>query len=392
MQENLLERWSKEIFWLTSNLNPKRIGIDRKDVKRIQGVFINYFGEDYFKVEVNRVVSIDKANWINSLLVRFDFSAFTALYEIAQLLVYSMSLDESIQKKLRSHLTQYNKFRAQLFEIYVFFLLDTNGFENNKKVWYEGQEFEGTVIIDGKECVFECNKAYLSGVHAFGAIKNVAQYLNLTFNKWTYATPIVGIIEIFSNEGRAKNTLINELNKYSKQMQRSRGLDNLYEYRDTDCRISVYPYDEIRYKELEQDFDSMNLLFRVIPPAVVIPDQENFHRVHVTYRYNRSQEKVSNKLFEIIKAKRQQLEAFSDRPRIIFIDNEMQRDFQIPVIPFGQVMEEDRIQTYLNSRNTQDIVCIINRSYLDDQPHKEVLVYCKEELNPIANKIRDMKI
>ena len=191
MKINLLNTWRKEYNWLSSDLNFEKF-CQRNDIDSLEKILTQYFGEKYFEIITNQNSNLKKSNWIHYLLSQNDLSSLVALFEIGNLLVYSDTLDESIKRKLKSDINDFEGFQNQLFEIYTFRLLDLNNIVNEKKVWKGIQELEGTCFIGDKLFIFECRKAYTADFEKFDVILSIFNQIHSEIQRMKVGRDLMG--------------------------------------------------------------------------------------------------------------------------------------------------------------------------------------------------------
>ncbi len=386
---NLLDEWKKEFNWISSNLNPNK-KCDRNDIERLVNIFLQYFGKEYFEISLEQNRTLEKTNWIFELLQQKDLSSLIALHEIGNLVKYLETLDEAIQKKLFSSVKSYKEFQNLLFEIYTYRLLDYNRITNEKKVWRGNQELEGTCKIGEKEFIFECRKSYSYDFGKLDALRSILKQIPVEINK--KGVSMVGYIVIKRNYKGAKQKIFDALKKYSDQIN-SPVFNVPFCYSDGDCEFKTMPYSESLYMEWRslQEQGKLDIIIKVSPPFMKCPDNLNYYPVEIIKRFFVTQEMVTKKLLETINKKRKQHKASKDKNRLIFIDNEMGRNFRLPLIWNESSIDEKAIQRELNKKDTKDVVCIIIRNYLVTPPKVSIKVFCKEEFNETKRILEGME-
>lgn len=390
---NLLDDWYKKLLWESSKLNPNP-RLERSSVKYVYGVFKEYFGIEYFKIKGPKIVSAENENWLFYILSRSDKSAFLALEEICSLLVYSTSLEEGIQNKLFtvSHLPR--QFREALFEIYIYAFLDRNKISNKKKIWKKGQELEGTLFLSEREFIFECKKSLVSGVGDIADLKNLSIVFYKFFQTLDYGSEVKGYY-LYKNKNKlnnASNSLELLLKKYKQQLITSKGANNRFFYEDINEELNISTFSQREMIILKEEKKGNVVFFEIIAPPVIIPNKINNYRVHLSYGFSITDSDMSGKLISDIKKKRKQLKKFKEFPRIIFIDNETQKDFLFPVSPANIKPDFSKIKAFLESKETDDIVCIVSRNYTTYPPQKKLDVICKDSLSMYKRQLERMSL
>lgn len=390
MKVNLLKQWKKEFIWISSNLNPNQV-CDRNDIERLEEVFIQYFGEKYFEITTNQNRSLEKTNWIFNLLGQKDQSSLIALFEIGNLIKYLLTLDEEIQKKLRSSINSYKEFQNLLFEIYTYRLLDYNKIENEKKVWKGNQELEGTCKIGDKEFIYECRKAYTVDFERFDVINSISTQLFLEIQKMKSGQELIGYVRLKKNYKEAKKKIFKIIKQYFEQFGNKEKAFIRSEFNDEDCHFETLVYNESEYFQIINQKDRPEVVFKIIPPSTIIHGVKNHYRSEISPIFSILQEKITEKLIKTIRKKRRQHNPSKDANRIIFIDSEIAKNFRFPLLSLDSMLEEERIQSYIEQKETKDIVCIILRNYLGDTPSIKIKVFCKEEFNDVKNILEGLK-
>lgn len=83
-----------------------------------------------------------------------------------------------------------------------------------------------------------------------------------------------------------------------------------------------------------------------------------------------------------IHKKRKSQNDLKDMPRIFFFDNEIYRGPELPLFSTSDRFNDKDIQQYLESKQTDDIVCMMFREYgYDRLPRWTCKAYCKPALN-----------
>lgn len=389
MKINLLNQWKKDFDWYSSILNPDKF-CDRKDVEGLVKTLLEYFGEEYFEVTINQNRSLEKTNWVFNLLAQKDLSSLIALFEIGNLLEYLKSLDVNIQKKLRSAVNSFNEFQNLLFEIYTYRLLDFNKIENQKKIWKGNQELEGTCTIGDKDFIFECCKSYTVDFERFDVINNISTQIFLEMQKMKVAVGLIGYVVIKGNIKEAQKKILKIIKQYFGQFNGKQDyIRSMYE--DDDCLFETLIYDEEKYFELTNQEDRPEITFKIIPPITIVQGVANHFRTEITPTFSITQEKITDKLLKIIRKKRHQHNPSKDCNRIIFIANEMAKNFRFPLMSFENMLEEEKIQKVIDKKETNDIICVILRNYLGEVPSVKVKVFCKDEFKEVKSKLENMK-
>ena len=181
--QNILNDWRKEFVFNSSQLNPDKF-CNRKDIERIEQILIDYFGKEFFEIDLSkRNISKNEIHLVHFLLAQKTRTSLTSLFEYIHLIEYSIKLNEEIGKKLKSNIKNAEQFQNILFEIYTYRLLDYNKIENSKGTRKDNQELEGICTLNDKEFLFECRKSYSVSKGILKDIHDIMDSLYQAMNK-----------------------------------------------------------------------------------------------------------------------------------------------------------------------------------------------------------------
>ena len=291
--KNILTGWMKEAIWLSSQINPNKT-IRRGTVHLIYDSLVRYFGIDYF--DPNFDISNRNDNWIYYLLGRRDSSGIQALADLSKQLEYLLTLERSIQDKLKSVIRQPGKFRELMFEIYVFSVLDVSGVVNNKKVDIGGVEVEGEMVIDAQYCIFECNRPYSTKQKEIAKLKSLSGYLFEYFQNFNIGLDIHGRFEVLNLGKDVTGKLASLLGKYKKQLRLTETPTISYIYEDEDAKLVIEPFSSTKYAIDKGANERTTIFFKMVGPSTITNMQKSNFRVELEFGLKFSNEDANKKL------------------------------------------------------------------------------------------------
>lgn len=392
MKANLLNEWFKEYRYLSSDLHPWGRIYRRKDIEWVVGVLSSYFGNDFFVVptENTSAKTIESSNWIHNLLVLHRPSSILALFEICNLLVYLQKQDEKLQKQMRSTIRHIHKFQDLFFEVYVYRILEFNRIPVEKKAMKGNQELEGRCEINGKKYLFECKKPTFIYMPELEAFVQIIQEFRINFSKLQNGKELVGYVQLKKDPKQAKNEAVQKIKKFAKNPKSFAGTIDFH-YESEFVKIRIENYDEVKYIEYTTQDLQPRVIFKILPPIVVVPDTENLYRFFIEYDFSAEHNKIIDKLLDALDKKRKQHSESKREGRIFFFDNEHLGDFKLPLLPISGIENDEKIMEYLNTKETEDILCIMDRNFLSSPPKIGIKVYCKDESEEVKKVLEGLK-
>lgn len=390
MNINILAEWKKEFFALSSDLHFKK-QYEREHINGVESILLDYFGKDFFIYEINTISGIENKNWIHELLAQKDHISLLALFEICNILEYSKKLDISIQSKLKSTINSIGRFQDLFFEIYTYRLLDFNRIKNKKKIRQGNKELEGECWINDKRFIFECKKLYAIQQEEIDAVMAIGNEFFLRIQSAAVAKEIIGYVFLKKEAKTAKARFSKRLKDHLKRFEQNPNekIDVVYE--DDLGKMQIEEFDTARFIEYGYSIPGPNVIFRLAPPTIILPDKPSHFRLNIQQYFVQVQSKITKKLLEVIRKKRKQHKDSKEENRIFFLDNERLRSFKFPLLPPGQFDNDEEIQAYITSKDTKDVICIIDRDYIVNPPTTKIKVYCKEEFADVKAVLEGMK-
>lgn len=117
----------------------------------------------------------------------------------------------------------------------------------------------------------------------------------------------------------------------------------------------------------------------------------NYYATEILPQFSMGKEEITKKLIQTIRKKRNQHKASKDLNRIIFIDCEVNLNLSFPLLLTEKMIDNDRVNKYLESKQTDDIVVIVLRNYLTVIPKIKLISFGKEKFRTEMDIIEKMK-
>lgn len=365
-QTNLLEKWYDNAKVISSHLNINQI-VSRDKVVYIYETLLSFFGTSYFEIIPGIDKPIEKITWIYSLLSNENsLGCIDALFEISELIQYSSTLDETIQKELLDLKHSPQNLRTFFFELFVFKRLDENRIQNKKKYFVGAQEIEGTCTIAEKLYLFECRKIFLPKIQELDILRR----LLMDFDKYgkTLTKGMGMICSITFNwpiTGKHRSNFESRIREFFKALNQLTYAHIDYNVSDEYGTFRAIDYDEATLIEIKGS-KKYDILHYVIPPKVPVPGQANFYQGKVLANFFTLQSKIHKKFEEALKEKKRQHKNSPFKEKIIFIDSESLPEFQMGLFINEMMFERGKIAAICKKIHENNIVCMIRRRYLSD--------------------------
>ena len=391
--DNVLENWKKECYVFSSEFNIYNITLRRKDVDSIYNIFVDYFGLNYFNRHTLDINNIPNKNHIHSLLVNFKKPAsFSALFEIANLLLYTKSLPKSLQKKLKSTIKDSRQFRDLLFETYIQRLLELNNVEVIKKVSEGNQALDGVCILDGEKYLIECKKEYIPNLPFLQTLLRISEalYINIKNKKKGY-----GLIGTFNlkrkNSPNNKMLFTKKINDFFSKLE----LENFhtidYHQVDDDGEMHMIDYSKEKAMEIESNQSLYDLIFKIIPPDNIVPNQLTNYGVKLAFNFHIKETAISEKLLNSLTNKKQQHQTSLYTHKIYFIDSEALVEIESPMPMPLKLLDEDALTKFSQTLSDNELICIVRRDYRYLKPNITLKVIGNNINKDIKQKLESLK-
>ncbi len=380
---------------INSNLSlHRRIKIDDKKLLEIYKYLEDFFGADFFIIETAHFNTIrltaKDSPWIFQLLVNDDYGSIFQLFEIVYVLKETERYHVDLIKQLRSN-SKRQGFRNYYFEALTYELLRINNIEHSGKEILDGKEREGFLTIGDTKFLFECKKLYSYQLPGLSFLSNmheefVSQWLKYPVAINSYIT-VKTKNEVALKSG--KNLYKLAFREYFKKARETHQLN--FE-KQIVCAITniqvgdvlIEPFHIGIFENQTELIHDNNVSFAVKPGRIELIDetQRQLHETHVVFKYEMMSSHTVEYLIGKIDKKRKSQKDLKHMPRIFFFDNEIYRGTEISLFQNENTFDGTLIQEYLESKDTDDIVCLIFRKYfLSKELSWSFKVFCKDSLS-----------
>ena len=400
---NILEEWKKNYYLITSPLSIERHkNINRDSVDFIYETLISFFGTEYFRLKKTKHIrdkNIDlNKNFIYQLLDVTSNNAFYSVLEVAALLSFSKKLNELQYEKLKSFVNDTNSLRNYLFEIFIYRLFTGNNLPINIKPTIKGQELEGTFVFKGRSGLIECKKLYATEINRYAHLQEL---LNMFIKKWTKLQVKIFAFLIAPSKdekrlSKEKELMKKWLNEYFDEIKLNQSIDFIFERFNSegDKILHIEKNKPGLFENMQQTLKVPHAYFSVYPPPVINKGDYNYFRFVNGYYFSVLEEDIQEKILNELKKKRRQHRGLEFFYRIFFFENESTIFGEFPLAT-QNIIESNLISNYLNSKDSNDVVCLIDKVLFPNQkPKFKMYVYCKPELNELKEELEklDLKI
>jgi len=398
---NLIDDWVLGVKFLNSDLSKKRkIRIDNSNIDICKQIISDFFGHNNFYINEDRLdpklkFKIDGSNWLFDLLRHPTIRGpVFQIFQIAIIIDHFNKSNPSILFPLKRNFeaNNYDQFRSYFFELYTFYLLDISNIPNNKKVFENKNELEGTCRILNQEFLFECRKVYHIDISIFRTLQFIEsvfykQLENKLSNIYSFALIGKDDKELKLNYERQLKNYLNRLKKYNSAKAEVLNYPN-----EKDILFSIQPYskeNELISNQYLKDKGNYYSIYCSTPSFVKSFGINNV-QFSASAKISSSKEKILDVLIERIREKRKKRSNSSYPFRIYFFENEEYMGLDLPLIDpdFFNEYTRDKLQKYIESKSTNDIICIIcKNSYIDETPKTFVEIFCRKELDHFKQEL-----
>lgn len=398
---NILELWKRNFDYKTSNLHSKKHPIIlRESVTFIFKIFNDFFGEEYFQIDKIKYSKEQKLvldrNSIYQLLISESDNSFYTLLDMAALISFSKRLNVDLYNKLVSVKNDYFGLREYLFEVFVYRLLINGNIPFKIKPEINGKEFEALFSFNEKPGIIECKKIYSIERNRYSYLQN---NFNLFFKKWMDYQ--IDVFAFFFAPSKDLNVLSEEselvkkhISEYFELVRKEKNINFLFERFNSKG-------EKILHIERNKPglLDNLRMVFKtpyVFFSAHLTPLHGNiessFINFYSGYYFSFTEQEIENKIIKELKKKRNQHKETKDIYRVFFFENEGTSFGEIPLIT-NKILKSDYILNYLKQKNSNDIVCIVDKNFLPNQkPTVNLYIYNKPELDELGNELSKLKI
>lgn len=360
---DLLQQWYQHGKYISSPflIMPT---LSRDTILRIYDKLLSAFGELYFIIEARQEKSIEKTNWLFGLLAKKqDINSIAALQEVAELIGYLESLEDCLKKDFNDLKKNPPNLRNFFFELYIYRLLDQHCIPNNKKPWIGNQPVEGICVINEKEFLFECRKAYIPDMHRIDIPRRIAIDFE-TFGRET--PPPTGIICTIT------------FNLPLRAVHRDHYLQTIKRFFKL-LRSDTISYNPLNYT-VQNEFGVFQAINYDIASLIEVKNRKNYDVLfyarpvgelsefilllpRAEYSFRLEQQKVNKKVESILKEKRDQHRNSPYEHKIIFIDSESLSEFQMGLFQDESMFDMEVIKGSYEKLCLDSIIFFTRRSF-----------------------------
>jgi hypothetical protein len=246
------------------------------------------------------------------------------------------------------------------------------------------QVLDGVCSINGRHFIYECQKLRSVSMDTIKALLAVQVYFAQYLNNVKYASPVSCVVMIKQNPKKAKNTVITRLKTFfaSPNFKSGNFKEQTITSPDYEIIITPFTYGMEGSKTFKNNIPRVHM--DIIPPNKLNKEGLTYHQVRFRTDFTLTQDYINEKFIERISKKRKQHRKNSDKPRLFLFDSEHLNDMNLPFSPLPHTIEQKTIEKYLNSKSTDDVVCIIYRNYRESLPKFTVKVFAPEHMQPYA--------
>lgn len=400
--QDLLGEWLKRIRVQNSDFSLRRtIEVPDQSLVDLRNQFVEFFGEDFFGMDATELKSVTlkskNSDWFLQLIVNDDYPSLLQVYETAHLLKKMYQSHPDLYKVLKSNIRNQG-FRNYLFEAVIYELLSINNVRYEAKPVVDGREKEGYLWLNGQQFLFECKKLYSYQLPGIGFIFTIHEEF---FRLWKKnPVSINGYITVKPGTEPAlkknKHLFTDAFKEYFQQVRRTGNLQFDRDLKDSDQKVIgnvlIEKYDAGLFEHHLQLIHQLAVCFKVLPPRLTTIGDElkEIHNTRLQFKFHMLEQVSMDYLLSKLAKKRKSQNDMKHLPRIFFFDNEIYRGSEFSLFQSDATYDDQRILGYVNSKETNDIVCILFRKYCHQQsPQWKFRVYCKAELNEFKTIIEE---
>jgi len=383
---NLLNSWYKHYRWRSSSLNPQR-DVARIYIDQLYERLRTMFGHGFFDIPEPTKIGTMSTNWLHYLLASRENNALVPLWEFHTLVEVADKYFPDIHKRLLSYKKDTWKMQDTLFEVFAARWLNHNGALIDVEPMIGNQLLDGVCSINGKHFIYECQKLRSVSMDTIRALLDVQVYFAQYLNQIKYAAPVSCVVMIKQNPKKAKNAVITRLRKFFKSQEFKMGRFQEQTITTPDFEIIIRPF--TYGMEASETFKNNipRVHIDIIPPNKLNEEGLTYHQVRFRTDFTLTQDYINEKFIEHIRKKRKQHRKNKDKPRLFIFDSEHLNDMNVPISPLPNTIEKEIVEEYLNSKKTDDVVCIIYRNYRESLPRFTVKVFAPEHMKFFARQL-----
>lgn len=383
---NLLNNWYKHYRWRSSSLNPHR-DVARVSIDQLYERLYTMFGNEFFEIPEPTKIGTMSTNWLHYLLASRGSSALVPLWEFHTLVEVAEKYFPDVHKRLLSYKKNTWKIQDTLFEVFAARWLNHNGALVAVEPTLGNQVIDGFCNINGTHFIYECQKLRSVSMDTIRAILDVQVYFAQYLNKIRYASPVSCVVMLKQNPKKAKNAVITWLKKFftSSEFKTGRFREQTITVPDFEIIITPFTYGMEASKTFSSNIPRVHI--DIIPPNKINKEGLTYQQVRFRTDFTLTQDYINEQFIERINKKRKQHRKNSDKPRLFLFDSEHLNDMNLPISPLPHIIEQETVENYLNSKSTNDVVCIIYRNYRESLPKFTVKAFAPEHMKPFAQQL-----
>lgn len=386
---NLLNNWYKRYRWRSSPLNPQR-DVARISIDQLYERLHTMFGHKVFEIPEPTKIGTMSTNWLHYLLASHGNSSLVPLWEFHTLVEVAEKYFPDIHKRLMSYKKDTWKMQDTLFEVFAARWLNHNGalIAVETKLDNQIQVLDGICSINDRHFIYECQKLRSVSMDTIKALLAVQVYFAQYLNNVKYAAPVSCVVMIKQNPKKAKNAVISSLRKFftSQKFKTGRFQEQTITTPNFEIIITPFTYGMEASKTFKNNIPRVHM--DIIPPNKLNEEGLTYHQVRFRTDFTLTQDYINERFIEHIKKKRKQHRKNRDKSRLFIFDSEHLNDMNIPISPLPGTIEKETVERYLNSKDTDDVVCIIYRNYRESLPKFTVEVFAPEHMQLYARQLR----
>jgi hypothetical protein len=402
--QDLLGEWLKRIRVQNSDFSLRRtIAVPDQSLVDLRNFFVDFFGEDFFLMDATELKSVTlkskNSDWFLQLLVNDDYPSLLQVYETAHLLKKVAASHPDLYKVLKSNIRNQG-FRNYLFEAVIYELLSINNVRYEAKPVINGREKEGYLWLNGQQFLFECKKLYSYQLPGIGFIFSIHDdFFRLWQKKPVSINGYITVMPGTEPSLRKNRYLFTEaFNEYFQQVRLTGNLQYEKDLKNSTQQIIgkvlLEKYNAGLFEHQLQLIHQLAVCFKVLPTRLTSIEDElkEMHNMKLQFKFHMMEQASMDYLLAKLSKKRTRQSDMKHLPRIFFFDNEIYRGSEFSLFQSEGSFDEQRIQDYVDSKGTDDIVCLVFRKYSQQKiPGWQFKVYCKSHLNSYKRIIESWK-
>lgn len=393
-RDNWLERWKRYFDSLSSDLALKKY-YNRDIVDITYNMLLNFWGKDFFEFDVIEAIQKNELHFIQSLVFRPTDASFYRLVEACLMIEFAYVQSPEQYKRLLSFKDRSESVKDTLCELLVEYSFKEAGIEYTANAKRGAQTLEGYGQLNGEQILVECKNKYSMNQSEFKVICYITARLMAIGNKMTNQNLGVGYI-YFKNRSITEHQTYKVIKEIEHYLLHNTKIHLFGEFEDENLRVELKPGTKDNYHEFDNGVIQSNLNFSVKHTYQFDSKDNLIYNMHVGHRSSARRSELTKRLKRTLDNARTQHKSDSSRIRVFCIFNEFLNDFRPPLLVDSADFIPD-VAKYLSSKNTDDIVILIDRRFNSKeafiQTHiigNDHLVEFKKSLSTIDFSIRNL--